>query len=43
MKINEWINKPITWKDSIIAALVGSVLSLCLYGVAMLRLKIFKY
>lgn len=26
-KLKEWINKPITWKDSIIATIIGMILS----------------
>ena len=38
-KIKEWINKPITWKDSIIAALIGMVISLAYLAYELLKLK----
>lgn len=25
-KLNEWFNKPITWKDSFIAAIIGTII-----------------
>lgn len=30
-KIKDWLNKPITWKDSFIAAIIGTIISfLCM-------------
>lgn len=26
-KLNEWFNKPITWKDSFIATIIGTIIS----------------
>lgn len=42
-KIKEWINKPITWKDGIIASLIGTVISLAYLAYELLKLKRFKY
>ena len=30
-KLNEWFNKPITWKDSFIAAIIGTIISFLLW------------
>lgn len=42
-KINEWMNKPITWKDGIIASLIGMAISLAYLAYELLKLKRFKY
>lgn len=42
-KINEWMNKSITWKDSIIASLIGMAISLAYLAYELLKLKKFKY